>query len=39
MDDLEKARDAGRRWAAEHPLTEDQKQRLWALLEPAEQAS
>jgi hypothetical protein len=32
MDDLERAREAGRRWAAENPLTDQQKQRLRSLL-------
>lgn len=32
MDAIEIAREAGRRWAAEHPLSEAQQQRLRALL-------
>lgn len=32
MDDLEKAREAGRQWAFEHPLSDEQKQRLRSLL-------
>lgn len=32
MDDLEKACEAGRRWAREHPLSDEQKQRLRSLL-------
>lgn len=39
MDDIERARGAGRQWALEHPLSDEQKQRIWALLEPNEQAS
>ena len=31
-DDLEKARAAGREWAREHPLSDEQKQRLRSLL-------
>ena len=31
-DDLEKAREAGRRWAQEHPLSDEQRQRLRSLL-------
>lgn len=38
-DHHEDAREAGRRWAAEHPLSDEQRHRLWALLEPDERAS
>lgn len=40
MDDREKAREAGRQWAAEHPLSDEQKRRLRSLLtEPQAEAS
>jgi hypothetical protein len=31
-DELEQAREAGRRWAAEHPLSDQQQSRLRGLL-------
>lgn len=40
MDGIERAREAGRQWAREHPLSDEQKQRLRSLLaEPHAEAS
>lgn len=40
MDAIAIAREAGRRWAADNPLNDSQRQTLWALLaEPLAEAS